>query len=374
MRPDRLTDSRKTVHMPTIATDAPAAWKAEDLRADESWIFTLDERARRHLAGAVHKAKDPARTLLDYRREDFDLAPAWPVIAAAFRETKRGRGIALVRGLPREGMSAEDFELLTWAIGLHAGVARPQGKASQYISAVRDEGTAYRTAGGRGYSSNAELDFHTDSADVVALTTYNKAASGGMSIVTSSIAAYQRMAEKYPGLVDYLRQPIHFSRQQEQAPDEAPSYPNPIFDEAGGALFSKWNRNRMESAQKLAGVPRLSERHREALETFDRVVREPDLAYTMYLEPGDMQLVNSHVTVHSRTDFVDHTDPALKRTLFRLWLATPDGERLPESWRSHFGSVDPRAVRGGIRGQQYDEKRRAFEARQAADLGMTLPE
>ena len=75
---------------------------------------------------------------------------------------------------------------------------------------MRDEGTAYRTAGGRGYSSNAELDFHTDSADVVVLTTYNKAASGGMSIVTSSIAAYERMAKEYPQLVGYLpERPLH---------------------------------------------------------------------------------------------------------------------------------------------------------------------
>src|SRR5688500_3236321 len=266
------------VHMNAIATEAPAAWTAEDLRADRSWIFTLDELARRHLTETVRKAKDPAKTLLDYRRGDFELGPACPLIAEAFREVKRGRGIALVRGLPREDLSAEDFELLTWAIGLHAGVARPQGKATQYISAVRDEGTAYRTAGGRGYSSNAELDFHTDSADVVVLTTYNKAASGGMSIVTSSLAAYARMKERYPQLVAYLRQPIHFSRQQEQALDETLSYPNPIFDEIDGALFSQWNRNRAEPAQKLERVPRLSERHREALAAFDRGVREPALA------------------------------------------------------------------------------------------------
>ena len=279
--------------------------------------------------------------------------------------------MALVRGLPREGLTEDEFRLLTWAIGLHAGVARPQGKTSQYLSAVRDEGTAYRTSGGRGYSSNAELDFHTDSADVVALTTYNKAASGGMSIVTSSVAAYRTMSEELPHLVHYLREPIHFSRQQEEAPDEAPSYPNPIFDESDGALFSKWNRNRVESAQKLEGVPRLSSAHREALEQFDLLVRRPDLAYTMYLEPGDMQLINSHTTVHSRTDFVDHDDPALKRTLFRLWLATPDGERLPESWRPAYRAVEAGAVRGGIRGQQYDERCRAFEKRQAAACGMT---
>lgn len=356
--------------MSTIVFDSPAAWHAGDLRADSSWILALDAHAKRDLAQAVRRAKVPGKALLDYTRNDFDLGSAWPVIAAAFREVKRGRGTALVRGLPREGLDMQDFELLTWAIGLHAGVARPQGKTSQYISAVRDEGTPYRTAGGRGYSSNAELDFHTDSADIVALTTYNKAASGGMSIVTSSLAAYARMAEEYPDLVDYLREPIHFSRQQEEAPDEAPSYPNPIFDEEDGALFSKWNRNRMESAQKLDGVPRLSARHREALEQFDAMVRRPDLAYTMYLEPGDMQLVNSHTTVHSRTDFIDHEEALEKRLLFRLWLATPEGERLPESWRAAYRAVEPRTVRGGIRGREYDASRKAFEARQAADLGM----
>lgn len=303
--------------MDATTIESPAAWNAGALRDDESWIFTLDDRARHGLAEAVHKALDPDKALLDYRRQDFDLGPAWSAILAAFRETKRGRGIALVRGLPREGLSEKDFELLTWAIELHTGVARPQGKATQYISAVRDEGTQYRTAGGRGYSSNAELDFHTDSADVVALTTYNKAASGGMSIVTSSLAAHQLMAAEHPGLLDFLHEPIHFSRQQEQAPDESPSYPNPVFDEA-----------------------------------------------------GDMQLVNSHATVHSRTDFVDHDEPSRKRTLFRLWLATPEGERLPESWRAAYRAIEPRTVRGGIRGHHYDEPRRAFEARQAADLGM----
>src|SRR5438309_37556 len=84
-------------------------------------------------------------------------AAAGPGVAAAFDEAMSGGGIALVRGLPRDALSEGEFELLTWAIGLHAGVARPQGKASQYLSAVRNAGTDYRSATGRGYSSNAEL-------------------------------------------------------------------------------------------------------------------------------------------------------------------------------------------------------------------------
>ena len=352
---------------------SPASWTAAGLEAGrDRWTFALDDAARRDLAAALARARDPDKSLLDYRRGDFDLGAAGPVIARAFDEAKHGLGVALVRGLPRDGLGEKDFELLTWTIGLHAGVARPQGKASHYLSAVRDAGTAYRTGTGRGYSSNAELDFHTDSADLVALACYNKAADGGMSITTSSPAAYARMKEEHPGLLDFLHQPIHFSRQGEQAPDEAPSYPHPIFDEAGGRLFSKWNWNRVTSAQQLEGVPRLTARHREALETFDRLVRRADLAHAMWLAPGDLQIINSHVTLHSRTDFTDHADPERKRLLFRLWLAPPDGDRLPESWRVLYKAVERGTVRGGIIGRQHDERCRAFERAQAQAMGMRI--
>lgn len=352
--------------------DSPAAWNAAQLDADKRWLFALDDRARRDLTAALAKARDPDKSLLEYRREDFDLGCAWPTIAAAFGEAKRGRGVALIRGLPRADIDEKGFELLTWAIGLHAGVGRPQGKASHYISAVRDIGTNYRSGTGRGYSSNAELDFHTDSADIVALSCYNKAASGGMSITTSSLAAYYRMKAEYPQLVEWLHRPVHFSRQGEEAPDEGPSYPHPIFDEAGGKLFSKWNWNRVTSAQKLQGVPRITPQQREALEQFDQLVRRPDLAHTMWLEPGDLQIINSHVTLHSRTDFVDHDDPAQKRLLFRLWLAPPDGDRLPESWRVLYKAIEPGVVRGGIIGQHHDERCKTFERRQAEALGMRV--
>jgi hypothetical protein len=193
-----------------------------------------------------------------------------------------------------------------------------------------------------------------------------------MSITTSSTEAYRRMREEFPHLIEWLHRPVHFSRQGEEAPDEARSYPHPIFDEADGKLFSKWNRNRVTSAQKIEGVPKMAAEQREALETFDAIVRRDDLAHSMWLAPGDVQIVNSHVTVHSRTEFVDHENPVDKRLLFRLWLAPSDGARLPESWRVLYKAVEPGTVRGGIIGQQYDDRRRTFEQRQADDLGMKL--
>jgi len=349
-----------------------AAWTVDDLNADADWIFTLDERAQRDLTSAVRAVFDPDRPLLDYTRDEFDPGSAWPVIAAALREIRDGRGFAVLRGMPREALSEAEFAFLTWAIGLHAGVARPQGKASQFISPVRDAGVVYRSGGGRGYSSNSDLDFHTDGADIVLLTCFNVARSGGESMVSSSVTAHEIMRQERPDLAELLHQPFHFSRQQEQAPDEGPFYPNPIYDQRDGLLFSKWNRNRLRSAQAIEGVPPLSPLQHEALDLLDEILRRPSVMYAMYLRPGDMQILNNHVTLHSRTEFTDFEEPARKRCLFRLWLAPPDGVALPDSWRPAYRSVAAGSVRGGIIGQAYDDARRAFEARQAAALGMRL--
>jgi alpha-ketoglutarate-dependent taurine dioxygenase len=349
-----------------------AGWTATSLTTDPDWTFSLTDQSRRDLTNAVLRGQDPGKTLFDYRRADFDLGAAKETVAAAFNEAKHGRGIALVRGLPRDTLDEAQFELLTWAIGLHEGVSRPQGKASQYISAVRDAGTTYRSAGGRGYSSNAELDFHTDSADIVALTCFNRAKAGGRSMVTSSVSAYQRLEMERPDLAEALREPFYFSRQAEQADDETPFYPNPIVDTCEGRLFSKWNRNRLTMAQQIEGVPLMSQRQREATDALDHVLRQPDLMYSMDLQPGDMQILNNHVMLHSRTHFEDHEEPARKRLLFRLWIAPPDSPRLPESWQSAYRSIEPGTVRGGIIGRAYDMNRQAFDRRQAGDVGMRV--
>jgi hypothetical protein len=320
---------------------------------------------------AVRRGNRPGQALIDYAQQDLDLGRALPVLRAAFAETRDGRGIALLRGLPRAALSEPEFELLTWAIGLQCGVPRPQGKATHYLSAVRDAGTVYRSGTGRGYSSNAELDFHTDGADVVALSCFNTAKSGGMSMISSSITAHNIMVAERPDLAALLHGTWHFSRQAEQAPDEEAYYPHPIFAELGGRLHSRWNRNRITSAQKL-GAPVLSPDQHAAIDLLDEILRRPSVMYAMHLAPGDMQLLNSHTTLHSRTEFEDDDDPARKRLLFRLWLTPPDARALPESWRPGYRSVAARAVRGGIRGQAYNAARRAFEQRQAVALGMRL--
>lgn len=349
---------------------SPAHWTVADVEKDRGWIYSLSPQEGADLIATVRAAGPADRPILSWRREDFDLRSAVPTLAAAFREVRDGRGMALVKNLPRDGVTPDEFRLMTWAIGLHFGVARPQNKASDYITEVKNAGMSYRSPTGRGYNSNAELDFHVDGSDVVLLSCYNQAPVGGMSMCASAATAYDIVKAERPDYAAALQSDYTFSRNGEQSDGEAPWYPAPICTEENGRVFCKWNRNRIINAQKLDGATPLTTLQQEAMEYFDQVLRRPENMFCMNLEPGDLQILCNQTMLHSRTSFEDHTDDAKKRTLYRLWLALPDSRRLPRSWEVFYGTIEPGAVRGVMKGHNYDEVRRNFDSRQAAAMGM----
>lgn len=350
-----------------------AAWTADDLARDRGWVYQIDEAASAQMASAVENAYAPDRPLFDYTRDDFDFGPGLDVVRAAFNEAHFGRGMSLAKGLPRQQLSADCFRVLIWGIGLHLGVPRPQGKQSHYISEVCATGNVYRAAGGRGYNTNSLLDFHADGCDVVALGCFNQAKSGGQSMASSSVKAWQILVEERPDLAEVAMETFYFSRNQEEAPDENPYYGQPLFDFEDGRIFAKWNRNRVRTAQDLESVPPLTDVQHACIDYLDDILRRPSTMFTMMLEAGDLQFMNNHVALHSRTEFEDYEEPERKRMLYRLWLAPADSMRLPDTWGPYFRSTLPGSVRGGIRGHHHDDTCRAFEAKQAATLGMTVP-
>ena len=352
--------------------EAPSAWEIEDLRSTNDWCFEIDQADRKQITTSIKSVFDKDRDLFDYSPDEFNLGSSWEIIERALLEAHHQKGLSIVRGLPREDLNHEEFRLLSWAIGLKAGVARPQGLASQYISAVQDAGTDYRAANGRGYSSNAELDFHVDVADLTILTCFNKAKSGGQSMISSGVTAHNYLIKERPDLVEIAYQHFYFSRQEEQAPDEKPFYSLPLFEEEKGNLFCNWNRNRVKSAQNIKGVPELSEQQKETMDVLDEILTRPELMYTMYLEPGDMQIINNYTMFHSRTGYEDFENDLQKRCLYRLWLAPPDSVRLPESWRDFYRTVEPATVRGGIIGQSHDEACKDFEKAHSKFLNMQI--
>ncbi|MGY8795016.1 MAG: TauD/TfdA family dioxygenase, partial [Woeseiales bacterium] len=87
--------------------------------------------------------------------------------------------------------------------------------------------------------------------------------------------------------------------------------------------------------------------HIAALNKFDQLANDPELYFSMQLEPGDMQFVYNHTQLHDRTGFEDWTEEGKQRLLLRLWLSVPGDRPLPPCFRERYGSIEI-GNRGGI--------------------------
>jgi hypothetical protein len=117
-------------------------------------------------------------------------------------------------------------------------------------------------------------------------------------------------------------------------------------------------------------APRLSDLDHRALDIIQALAETDEFRFDMVLEQGDMQFLNNHVMIHSRTQFEDYEDPARRRHLLRLWLSIPGGRPLCEGLRDAYKAVETNTVRGGFKGQAVTDELRAYQARAAAALGM----
>ncbi len=341
------------------------AWVAEDLAGDDRWIHRLSPDAISGFERALRHFKATGSSLLGMTHEAFPLeGAALEAVRQAVDRTQRDYGLCLMKGFPVSEWGEEDARRVFWGVGLYAGVARTQNKASDIISDVRDAGGEYRGFNGRGYNTNAALDFHCDFSDLVALLCLNPAKSGGESLVTSSMALHDEIGRRAPELLAVLDRPFYHSLQGGQAAGEAPYYGCPIFGARGGYFAARCNRKNITAAQeRFPEVPRLTELQNRALDMIDELVASDELCYHMVLERGDLQLLNNHSTLHSRSAFQDFEEQAMKRHLLRLWLALPQAPALPEGWRNGYGATEAGVVRGGMRGSGITPEFLAYEAR-----------
>ncbi|MDP2007710.1 MAG: TauD/TfdA family dioxygenase [Rubrivivax sp.] len=360
----------------TLKTTAPraAGWTRAQIEADPGWTVRLSAAEIAGFEAGLDSARRSGRALFALSRSDFAFgAAALARLRATVAETQQGRGFQLTRGLPVERWSVDDARLLFWGVGLHLGVPRPQGKASLFMSDVRDAGGTYRSTAGRGYNTRSALDFHADGSDLVGLMCLRTARAGGESLISSSLAAHAAMQAERPDLVRELHGLFTFSRQGEQAPEEPPYYQASIFGLRDGRLACRHIRNHVRSAQlSFPEVPRLTDAQREALDYFDAVLLRPELCFRMDFEPGDMQWIDNHTVLHSRTDYEDFDEPERQRHLLRLWIASPDAPALPEAWADAYKDVSARAVRGGFRGIGISPEIEAFERRLADEHDMAF--
>lgn len=327
-----------------------SVWLCDDMARNSRWSRLLTSTETRQLTECVIAAEQNGVTLQNCAAGDIDLSSINPHLKTARDEIEDGVGIYLLRGLPAADLSVDQNRLLCWALGQHLGTAVSQSKRGDVLGDVRDLGTGLDGPQFRGYTSAGELTYHVDAADVTLLYCLHGAKSGGISRIVSSAAIHNEILATNPHLLTILYEPYYWSRQDNERPQEAPYYTQPIFAQHDGRFLCRYTRTHIRSAEMMDDLPGLNADQDAALDLIDRIAERPEYRLETEFKPGDLQLVNNHLTLHMRTAFEDHPEQERRRHLLRLWLAVPNSRALPSSFAPFFGNTAAGAVRGGFPG------------------------
>ena len=312
-----------------------SAWTREDMERDASWRYTLQAEEVDELRQAVRTALATGLPLEAIDASHFPLRTLAQRVRRLARELEEGRGFELWRGLPVHEWTLEERSMAYWGLGRHLGQPVVQNARGELFGHVRDTtGTDPQTnANSRFYHTNAAAPFHVDGADIVGLMCVRTSQSGGASLVVSSTSIYNALLRDHPDLIDLLYQPLWFDHRGERnAVTGQPYWVTSIAGWVNGKLSIMYLRNFIESAQRYEGAPPLGEGHRRLLDLIDGYAHSRELCLSMDFRPGDIQWLNNHVTLHSRTSFVDWDAPDRKRWLMRLWLNQFERNRFTDTY------------------------------------------
>lgn len=319
--------------MQTHKITGPSVWTAADVSRDESWVHALSDEDVAEIDAALERVEASGLAFPHFGREDSPLPRLSARLARIADGLENGRGFALLRGLPVERYSDDEIDILYYGLGLNLGLPvaqNPQGDLLGKVMNVGDIGDRNT----RVYQTNLYLPYHTDPSDVVGLLCIRKAKTGGMSSLVAVASVYNEILRRFPEYLGLFYKQWFYAHLGEDLPS-----PTALFALHEGKLNFRYLRQYIELGHEIRGQP-LSAVEIEALDILDGIIAQPELRVDMLLEPGDIQLANNHLVMHSRTSFEDHEAPENRRKLLRLWLKMPNARKPPVQFpgRNGFGT------------------------------------
>jgi hypothetical protein len=295
----------------------------------DEWKFRLSEEQRAECLAALAGVERLGVELTDIGRDEFPLPSLGPALEGLVDELMDGRGFVLIQGVPVETLNERQCELLCWGLGRHIGIAIPQGADKAPLLHVRDEGVDPSHPLSRGYQHSQKLDYHTDSPDLVALLCIRPAKAGGLSSIVSSVAVHNEIVRTRPDVAEVLYEPWWHDRRRGDGPDSF--FQSPIYTPSDdGRLFAYYGPDYVRSAPRGEHVPDLTGRQLEAMDVLESLNNDQRFVLNMDFRPGDVQILNNYVTMHSRTAYEDYEDQQRRRDLIRLWLIVDRDLNLPK--------------------------------------------
>ncbi len=334
----------KREHLPLTGA---AVWMGADVQNSDEWMYRFTQDDIAEIDAAYRQAVNAEVTLGSLTKDQFPLPGLRPVLDRLLHELEDGTGLFLLRGVPVERYAKDELRFIYWGIGLHLGQAVSQSKRGDVLGDVRDLGTGLDGPKFRGYTSAGELTYHADAADVTGLFCIQPAKEGGLSRIVSTGAVHNEILSTRPDLLEVLYKPYHWSFQGNELPGMPPHYQQPIFTMHKGRFAARYTRTHIRSAEMMDHLPGQTPEQTDALNLIDEICARPEFQLTMMFQPGDIQFLNNHTTLHMRTAFEDYPEPEKRRHLMRLWLSPSNSRELSPAFEPFYRDTAAGVLRGG---------------------------
>lgn len=315
--------------IPAAPLEGEIAWTNAQLRPEDG-LITLTTAALEEIICLVDELRKNPLPIEFLTPRMFDLPECVKTMAEASEVLTDGVGFVIIDRLPLDKISRDEAKKVYWV--LMQMISRPVAQSwdGKMLYDVRDTGREPGN-GVRPDVTNAEQNFHTDNSynlcppDYVSLLCLQKAKEGGVSSIISFQAVFNELVNRHPELVRPLFSNYLFDRQMEHDPDAARVLSHPVLQFEKGRLICRLSYRHVINGHRMAGIE-MNDEQREALDTFEALMREPAFFREFYFQPGQIQIVDNKRLGHRRTKFVDFPEDNRKRHLVRLWLRH-DGRR-----------------------------------------------
>ena len=316
-------------------------WDSLDIQKRTDWKFAISDSEAAALATQLQRVEGEEVDYDSITSDTFDVSCLVKTLDAALNTIECGSGLALIKNFPVDGFSEDSIRKVFRGFSSTVGTLIVQDTEGTMIDKVYDRGESYSDIRVRGYTTNAELTPHCDSGDVLALLCVRPAQTGGMNYLANALAIYNKILEERPEYIEPLCRGFHYNirgngpigRWQDITRDRVP-----VFSYHAGRLSVRFNEKAILTAEQLPDVEPLSDLEKSAVRYVAELANSEVFRLPVMLEPGDILLISNYVVLHTRASFEDHSDPQLRRLLFRAWINIPNGRPLLLEFSDHYNT------------------------------------
>lgn len=305
----------------------PLKWYSKDIDTDPTYLRALTQNEHLVILDALSYLKENDNVSYDQSsitRYLFEnLKSLYDEIMHSLIHV---RGFITIKGLPsnNDGYDPELIKKFLVAFCMPLGNPLIQNKNLDVIFEVKSiPGLTLSALNSRGPYVKDSLPMHTDAGAILGMYCLATADVGGHTLLASSRTVHDEIEKIRPDLLEILYQPFYTDRRNNEPEGSLPYDINPVFAKYGDQLRCQYHQPFYSDAQKkFLDIPRFTPQQLEALELFDKVSLQKNIAFETKLEPGSIIFINNEEILHGRTNF-DFPENETVRHLLRIWLNTP---------------------------------------------------